>query len=152
MKRSPEMQRLEEILRGSPIVAGGFLGSDDRPIEEIIEADAAELERLGYTPQQVANRMTELTSKAREGLGNSVQVNDRLEVRCDDNRGQLVCPWPTHELRTFKTVTTATRLDSGKSLQWSDLSIHLIADHGFFEGRGSHYRLEPHELIEIIFA
>jgi hypothetical protein len=36
-------------------------------------------------------------------------------------------------------------------VQWSDLSIHLIGAHGFFEGRGSFFRLEPAELVAILF-
>ena len=61
MKRSPEAKRLEEVLRCSRIVAGGFLGIDTRILEEIIEADAAELTRLGTTAQRLAARMREIT-------------------------------------------------------------------------------------------
>jgi hypothetical protein len=36
-------------------------------------------------------------------------------------------------------------------MHWSDLNIHLIAKHGFFEGKGSAFRIEPKELISTIF-
>lgn len=150
MKRSPKMQKLDEILRASKLVDGGFLGQDTRPVEEIIEADAADLARLGKTCEQVAARMADITIRARAGLGTFVDINDRLEACTDDNRGQIVCPFPGNA-RPFKTVTTVRDKRTGKTLRWSDLSTHMIGAHGFFEGRGSVFRLEPAELVELIF-
>ena len=40
MKQSPDMQKLEQMLRSSVLVAGGFMGNDVRVVTEIIEADA----------------------------------------------------------------------------------------------------------------
>ena len=35
MKQSPGSKKLEEVLRSSKIVAGGFMGMDERSVEEI---------------------------------------------------------------------------------------------------------------------
>lgn len=150
MKRSPKMQRLEEILRASKLVDGGFLGHDARPLEEIIEADAADLASAGKTAAEVGARMAEITALARAGLGTFVEINDRLEACTDDSRGQIVCPFPGHE-RPFKTVTTLRDRRTGRTIRWSDLSAHMIGTHGFFEGKGSVFRLDPKELVEMIF-
>lgn len=150
MKRSPEMKRLEEVLRASRIVAGGFLGKDSRILEEIIETDAMEVARLGYTVEHIGKRMRELTDKARQGLGTPVKIDKKREGIADDNRGVIVCPWP-HAGRYNKTVTTVRHLETGKSLRWSDLSVHFIESHGFFQGRGSAFRLEPRDLVHILF-
>ena len=150
MKRIPGMKQLEDLLRSSRIVADGFLGNDTRILEEILEADAAEVARLGTTVEAIAGRMEELTGLARKGLGTTVQLGDRLEGSVDDNRGVMICPWP-HAGRYTKTVTTIRRIDAGETIAWSDLSIHFIRDHGFFEGRGSHFRLDPTDLVRILF-
>lgn len=150
MKRSPDMKRLEEVLRASRIVAGGFFGKDTRILEEILEDDAREVARLGYTVERIGERMRELTEKARKGLGTRVKLDEKREGGADDNRGVIICPWP-HAGRYNKTVTTVRRLDTGKSLRWSDLSIHLIEGHGFFQGRGSAFRLEPGDLVHVLF-
>ena len=150
MKRSPEMKRLEEVLRASRIVAGGFLGKDSRILEEIIETDAMEVARLGYTVEHIGKRMRELTDKARQGLGTPVKIDKKREGIADDNRGVIVCPWP-HAGRYNKTVTTVRHLETGKSLRWSDLSVHFIESHGFFQGRGSAFRLEPGDLVHVLF-
>lgn len=150
MKRSPDKQKLDGLLRASELVSDGFMGKDQRLVEEIIEADEADVAKNGFTVREIGQRMRELTKRGSHGLGAAIRVNDKLDVSVNDNRGQLPCPWP-HPGSYFKTVTTATRGDTGKSIFWSDLSIHLIEEHGFFEGLGSLFRIDPEKLIEIIF-
>ncbi len=150
MKRSPDMQRLEETLRSSKIAGGGFLGSDPRPLEEILDADAAELARLGHTQYELADRMRHISSRAEQGLGSWVAVDEIIEAAVTDTRGLMPCPWP-HPGTYSKTVVSARNLRTGKMIQWSELNIHLVEEHGFFEGRGSAFRLEPAELADILF-
>lgn len=149
MKRPPHMEKIEALMRSDDLVAGGFLGGDHRTLEEIIEDDKAELERCGVTAETLAEKMALVSARAAEGLGCYVAINEHLSARCDDNRGLLVCPWGDN-VRRYKTVTTAVQTDSRLQLQWSDLSIHLVGAHGFFEGRGSVFRLEPRELCELL--
>lgn len=150
MKQSPDMQKLEEVLRSSALTVGGFMGSDARSVTEVIEADAAELFRLGVSPKQLGARMTEITAAAEKGLGTWVRIDDVREAAIDEARGQMVCPWP-HEAQFRKRVTTVRRTDSGETARWSDLNVHLIAVHGFFEGKGSAFRLNPTLLVRVIF-
>jgi hypothetical protein len=150
MKKSPQMKKLEETLRESKLSLSGFMGDDSRDLTEILDADAREVALLGLTMEEIARRMQELTSLAKKELGASCTVSGNIEVCADDNRGLIPCPW-AHGVLCQKTVTTVTRLDIGKKIQWSDLSIHLIMEHGFFQGIGSAFRLNPRELVEIIF-
>ena len=150
MKRSPDMQRLDEILRSSKLTSGGFLGSDTRPVEEVIEADTAAVVQAGHSLEEIADRMKAITEEAKRGLETNVRIGEKLEARTTSARGVIPCPWP-HPGRYGKTVTTVRRVDTGQSIQWSDLSIHLIEAHGFFEGRGTPFRIEPRTLIEILF-
>jgi len=149
VKKSPQKNRLEEVLRSSRIVSGGFMGNDPRDLDEILEADAAELARLGTTREALASRMRRITERALEGLGSPVPFDEKREVSADDNRGQIVCPWP-HAGRYFKTITTVRRTDTGETLRWSELSSHFIEEHGFFQGRGSPFRLEPRALARVV--
>ncbi|MHC5179457.1 MAG: hypothetical protein ACYSOS_02915 [Planctomycetota bacterium] len=36
-------------------------------------------------------------------------------------------------------------------MSWTDLNIHMIAEHSFFEGTGAFFRIEPAEIISILF-
>ncbi|NLF39090.1 hypothetical protein GX586_06570 [bacterium] len=149
MKQTVQMQELEALMRSSQIVAGGFLGSDTRPLSEIIEADEADVAALGATLDGLGAKMAELTAAGKRGLGTAVAVGDGLSVRVEESRGLLICPWPNHG-RFLKTETIVTRLDTGVSIHWSDLSAHLIAAHGFFQGRGSAFRVEPRDLVAML--
>jgi hypothetical protein len=150
MKQSPQMRKLEEMLRSSKLVAGGFLGPDNRGVMEIIDADNAEVSILGQSVDQLAARMLEITKTATKGLGTWVDIDEKRRAKVLEAKGFVICPWP-HPAKFEKRVTTLQRLDLGKEIFWSDLSIHLIAAHGFFEGKGAAFRLEPVELIEMIF-
>lgn len=150
MKQSPKDQRLEQMLRSSRIVAGGFLGTDPRPVSEILAADRAALEALGLTAERVGRRMQDLTDAARPGLGTEVVIDDRWVVWCEEWKGPMICPWP-HGGRFDKRLTTVRRTDTGQVITWTDLNAHLIAEHGFFEGRGAAFRLEPVDLARILF-
>ena len=149
MKQSPQTQKLEQMLKSSTIVAGGFMGTDTRDVNQIINTDLAVLAGFGITAEQLAQRMRLITEKAKPGLGTWVKIDDNLRAMTIGAKGALTCPWP-HPGRFDKTVTTVERLDSDKNVRWSDLSIHLIEEHGFFQGKGSTFRLEPDKLIKVI--
>ena len=150
MKESPEARNLEQILRSSKMSAGGFMGSDSRSVAEIIDADAFEVSKYGYTVQQLSSRMQDITNTAKRGLGTWIKVDDKHQAMVEEARGSIACPWP-HLRRFVKRVTTVKHLDSGQTIRWTDLNIHLIGEHGFFEGRGSAFRVEPGKLAKVIF-
>lgn len=151
MKQSPQTKKLEEILRSSRLVAEGFLGNDPRDLTEIIDTDMAALAQTNYTCRQLAERMREITERAARRLGAPIRVSNRLEASTDDARGVLICPWP-HPVRCLKRNTTIEDLETGAKYHWSDLSIHMIEEHGFFQGKGSVFRLEPTELVKLLFS
>lgn len=150
MKEPPQIRNLEQILRSSKLVAGGFMGDDSRSFNDVIEADSSQVAKLGYEMEQIAARMQEITDTAKTGLGNWVNVDDKLQAVAQEAKGSLICPWP-HPGRFVKRVTTVEHRSSGETIRWSDLNIHLIAKHGFFEGRGASFRIEPEKLINVIF-
>jgi hypothetical protein len=151
MKESPKEKNLDDMLHSTALVAGGFMGIDPRHPYEVIEHDTAVLEKLGFCLKRLANRMRELTEQAKPRLGNWVEaVPGKLRVKSDDCKGGLICPWP-HPGVFEKSITTAERLDTGRTLVWTDLNIHMIAEHGFFEGKGAFFRVEPDDAVQILF-
>ena len=149
-KKSPQLQRLEEVLRSSKLVYGGFMGTDTRSVLDVIDADLAELSKLAITTERIAARMRQITDIAKQGLGNRVKIDENRQAITEEAKGTLVCPWP-HPGKLAKRITTVTLTESNETIEWSDLNIHLIAEHSFFEGKGSAFRIEPEKLIRIIF-
>lgn len=150
MKKSPQEKKLEDMLKSSKFSASGFMGKDRRNLWEIIDADATEVASSGKTMDEVAARMQQITDAGAEGLGEWVAFSDSLRVMVDDNRGIVPCPWP-HHVRCLKRITTLCNSKTGTCVRWSELNIHLIKAHGFFEGKGSPFRIEPAQLIRTIF-
>lgn len=147
MKQPGDIQKIEEDLRDSKIVAGGFMGDETRSLSEIIDADNAELAGLNITAKQLAEKMQKITDQAKTALGEWVMIGKNINAKTDEAKGILTCPWP-HTGKFDKRVTTVKKTDTGQTIFWSDLNIHLIAEHAFFEGKGSPFRLEPTKLAE----
>ena len=150
MKESPQDKKLDEILRSSRLAAGGFMGDDQRSVFDVIDADARVLTELDVTKEQLVERMYYITNVAKSGLGTWVLIDENIEARVDEARGKVVCPWP-HPGVFLKRITTVRAIETGESIHWSDLNVHLIGEHGFFEGKGSDFRIEPMELVKLIF-
>ncbi|NLW11596.1 MAG: hypothetical protein GX028_06225, partial [Clostridiaceae bacterium] len=53
-------------------------------------------------------------------------------------------------VKVDKRETRVRRLDTGVMMRWTDLNVHMIREHGFFEGHGSKYRLDPLELARFL--
>ena len=146
MKQNPQKKDIREDLTAGRLTRDGFLGDDPRPYEQIILEDAESLSVLAVTPQQIAEKMQALTHKGLEGMGEEVQAGE-YRVTVEEFMGKIVCPF--HDHRAAKR-NTAARDSRGRELSWTDLSIHLIRAHGFFQGRGSAFRLEPAELAKFL--
>ena len=149
MKQSPEHAIAQANMRPGVITLYGFLGPDDRNLIDILTEDDGEVKRLGLTHEQIAGRMEELRDKGAEGLGEFVDVEPHFEVRVESVRGKLPCPFGDPGLHR-KTNTEVRNQASGKEVVYSDLQIHLIARHGFYQGKESTFRLSPGDLAEVL--
>jgi len=149
MKQTPQMKKIQENMRPGVLTLRGFLGADTRDLVEILEGDAAEVRRIGTTHRAIADRMRYLRDQGMRGLGEFIDVEPHFEVRVDSVRGGIPSPFGDAGL-IRKTNTTVRNKVLGREIFYTDVNIHLIGDHGFYEGRGSLFRMEPHELAEIL--
>ena len=148
MKQTRELDLVQQEMRPGVITQDGFLGTDTRQLVEILTDDEAAVQRLGLTHARIADRMRELRQAGRRGLGLAVSVPPCFEVTVDGVRGRLPCPFHGGTLPKINTTVVNTRLK--ESVTYTDLHIHMIARHGFYEGRGSPYRLDPARLAEAL--
>ena len=146
MKQNPVDKQVGDSLREGILARDGFLGEDSRPHPQIIQEDAEVLSAMNTTPEALAIRMEALTKAGLKAIGSMVE-SDGYRILVDEYMGRIGCPYRDH--RAAKRNTTVTD-GEGRSLTWTDLSIHLIRAHGFFQGKGSAYRLEPAELAKLL--
>jgi hypothetical protein len=149
-KQSPHLDRVENEM--GRIGMGHFMGSDPRKLAEILIDDQELVNSLDLTHEEIALRLEEITRAAKRGLGDPIFLEDRYEVRFDEARGKIPCPWmhpgglfPKSHIELKDKVTNET-------LVWTDLSVHLIREHQFYQGKGSPYRLEPEVLKRVLWG
>ena len=149
MKRDSDDRAVAERMAPGALSREGFLGSDQRPLADIIRADRAEAERLGVTCELLAERLRRILDAAVAALGAPVQVAPHLTTVHREAMGRIPCPvsgcglFPKGEAEVTDTAT-------GERILLSPLSVHLLREHGFCQGRGSRYRLEPAALIRLL--
>jgi len=148
MKMTPELKKARENMDPGIITAEGFLGSDSRNLSTIIDEDAQLLRNLELDHVEVAERFRHFMEEGRKGLGEPVTVDSEWLVKTDEARGYLACPWEDGIFR--KVNVTVERKDSGEKIFFTDLSIHLLEAHGFLEGRGSSFRLNPESIKNLL--
>lgn len=143
------MRMIQEKMKPGVITRDGFLGAEKRNLIDILIEDDETVKRMNLTHQIIANRMIELRDAGMQGLGDFISVEPHFEVRVDSVRGKLPCPFGDPGIFP-KTNITVRNLKKNREILYTDLNIHLIYSHGFYEGRGSPFRLDPKDLVEIL--
>jgi len=136
-------------MQAGNISRNGFMDSDPRSPAEIIRVDEEELKKLNLTHQAIAGRMKFFRDRGKNGLDEFVPVAPHFEVSCEITRGFLPCPFGDPGMHR-KTIVIVRNLRLKKEITFSDLNIHLIVAHGFYEGKGSPFRLEPVKLAQVL--
>ena len=149
MKQSPELTLIQENMMPGALSAHGFIGQDSRNLTDILRADAKALKRIGISQEALADKMQELTDFGMSGLGQPMNMEGCFEIEAEDYMGKLPCPFKDNA-KLDKRQTLVRRLDTGVIMRWTDVNIHMIREHGFFEGYGSIYRLDPVELARFL--
>ena len=139
----------------------GFLAKGE-DLEEIRAKDSATLERLGITHEQVSDRLEYLMGRAKH-LAYEYKGKDhwkRIEKGFDVGDvnvsfvcycGYQGCPWDCpgkHDLYTWSSADFTMKNDRG-SIFASELHVHLVLFHKFFEGH-TKYRLDPEQCVKVL--
>ena len=149
MKRSPQLQFVVDRMSPGGISPEGMLGNDSRPLEDVLDADNSTVAGMNLTHAAIAERLGTMMDIAVAAQGRGVSVGPHLEACWHEAMGRIPSPWPGEG--TFpKGEMELTDTRAGRTLRVTPLSVHLIAAHGFYQGRGGRYRLEPDELARLL--
>jgi hypothetical protein len=147
--QTPDLDRAESRMRPGKDHPHAYLGTDQRKLVEILTGDHGAVLNLGLSHGAIADRLDALAREAAAGMGEPVVVDERFEMRVETARGKLPCPFG-HPGLYRKTRIELRRLDTGETLAWTDLAAHLIRAHGFYQGTGSPFRLDPKDVARIL--
>lgn len=148
MKMSPDFEKAVKKMEPGVITQTGFLGDDDRNLADIIEHDEELMVKTGLDWDLLSEKMNELTQKGEAGLGEPVTVDGKWTVWVYEARGKLPCPFGDGMFN--KITTSVINKKNNKAIIYSQLSLHLLKEHHFLQGKGSDFRLEPGLLKEVL--
>jgi len=148
MKTTPEEKALAERLQASRFSGEGFLGNDPRSLDEIVAEDRRTLERLGLSRKQMLAVLRDTFEQARAALGSEIEPLPGLTAVAHEAMGRI--PSPFRGAGVFeKGDVEVTDRATGETLVITRLGLALIEKHGFFQGHGSRYRLDPQQVAEV---
>ncbi len=149
MKQTPQDERIVANMQPGVLCREGFLGTDSRDLAEIISTDDAQVRRMGLSHKQLADTLGRVCRAAMATYGTPTSVGENLEAVCRPARGVMPCPWAHGE--TFaKGEIQLTNTRTGLTIVFTALSVHLIESHGFYQGGGSRYRIEPADAAKLL--
>jgi hypothetical protein len=149
MKQTVEFDKIQQQMQKGVITLHGFLGDDKRKLVDILESDNLTVRKHHTTHQAIADRMEYFRQRGLSGLGEFITVDEAFEVKVETVRGMLPSPFGGKGMYG-KANTTVRNKKLDRTIVFTDLHIHFIGDHGFYEGKGSPFRLEPEDLIAIL--
>jgi hypothetical protein len=149
MKSTPAMTKAREQMLPGIITRDGFLGDDLRPLPDIIESDEGLMASVGLRWDEVVRKLRGIIEMSREAsYDGAVHLGKDLDITVEETRGRLPCPFG--DGFHYKDFIVITHKSTGKKVQLSELSLHLIEAHHFLQGKGSAFRMEPSILKVII--
>jgi len=150
MKQTPEELTIIKRMAPGLINQHGFLGSDQRHLHEIIQADEEALAALGKNAEEIATRMKYFMDSAAMNYDSVTVIDDCYNVEIASYMGYSICPWP-HSGRYSKTLYTLTNTKNNTTVIWTPLHVHMIEEHHFFEGMDAKFRLDPVNLVKALY-
>jgi hypothetical protein len=150
MQETPEDNALNDRLSASKFSGEGFLGTDHRPVKEIISDDQRILERIGVTRAVLLAALRSTFDKVRAAFGDEVQICPGITAISHESMGRIPSPFQGDGVFE-KGDVVVTQADSGEQLVITSLGLALIEKHGFFQGHNSRYRLDP-ERVAALFG
>jgi hypothetical protein len=149
MKALEDLKHVQEAMLPGVITGDGFLGSDTRPIQDIIADDEQQMSYLGVDFGKLGARMRFLLEAGAVSQGTPTVVGGRWRVVADEAKGEFPSPW--NDGLFHKEQVVVTPLDRpDTSVTFNELSLYLIEKHHFFQGKGSPHRLEPAVLKTVL--
>lgn len=147
MQHNPAEDEIRQRMAPGALSRDGFLGKDNRDIDEIVDADVAHLQELGMSIEQLADILDRIHEVADEGLETEREMcGGKVRVRMEEGMGGISCPFGCG-YKGHKGIIHVVLPDH--EIRFTPLHPHMVRAHGFLEGRGSTFRLDPEVAAEL---
>lgn len=124
----------------------GFLGDDPLGLDRV-DADERLLADMGVSHEEIGVVLQDLWQKGRVLTGETYEHAPGVTVEVQEARGRMPCPFGHPGIYAKGVMTVEFE---GRALRVTPLSVHMIRLHGFFGGRGSPFRVEPGDAVDLV--
>jgi len=138
---------LERDMRPGALSTAGFLGQDESLIEVLVEDNRYVVDELGLTHQELAWHLRLLGYLPNKESG-FLYKGRRFRSEYVGYLGSQQSPF--EDGTETNNETTIYNLDNGKEMWFSMLVPDMIERYGFYEGKGTKYRVDPREIVEVL--
>jgi hypothetical protein len=132
----------------------GFLGPDEKLLDVLAADNRYVVDERGLTHQELAKHLHAIGSIGRWQVWQHrrfeyefVYHGRRFKATTLISRGFQ--PSPFRDGTQSGTDVTVENLDTGKKLKYGLLVPYMIERYGFYEGKGTSYRVEPSKVLEV---
>jgi hypothetical protein len=143
--------KLEKSMRPGALSDKGFLGKDERLLDIMAEDNRFVVEKRGLTHQELALHLHIVGGIAvKHGRSDSIDIlyhGKKFRVSARFWKGFQDSPFED-KTKTSCDVTVEN-LASGKKIDYSLLVPFMIERYGFYEGKGTPYRVDPGKVLEV---
>lgn len=143
---------LEEDMRPGRLSTAGFLGKDERLLDVLAADNRFVVEELGLAHQELARHLRLLGAVAvREALEGPKEIayhGRRYRLQAKQFRGFVKSPF--EDGTRTNGEATVENLGNGRKLTYSLLVPEMIERYGFYEGKGTRFRVEPRAVVAVL--
>ena len=131
----------------------GFLGPDEKLLAVLAADNRFVVDERGLTHQELAKHLHAIGTIGRwqwyQGKEETefVYHGRRFRVKTNVAKGSQLSPFMDDTVSG--TDVTVENLDTGKKMRYGLLVPYMIERYGFYEGKGTRYRLDPSKALEL---
>jgi hypothetical protein len=146
--------QLEADMRPKKVSSSGFLGADENLLDILTADNRYVVDELGLTHQELARHLHAMGAIGdwqelhKKGGAEFLYHGKRFKVRVEHTRGFV--PSPFRDGTKSGSNATVTNVETGKKMRYGLLVPYMVERYGFYEGKGTSYRLEPSAVVEVL--
>jgi uncharacterized protein (TIGR03066 family) len=144
--------KLEKVMRPGALSEAGFLGKDENLLKVLAADNKYVVDELGLTHQELARHLHALGAvwrrQARNKESDAFLYHGR-KFKVDGIATFGFQPSPFEDGTKEGSNVTVHNLDNGKKLKYALLVPYMVERYGFYEGKGTPYRVSPSDIVAV---
>jgi hypothetical protein len=144
---------LEKLMRPGAASSAGFLGKDEKLLEVMAADNKSVVDELGSTHQELARHLHAMGAvwvwqlKNNQFEAEFLYHGRKFKVKGVATLGFQDSPFG--DGTKSGSDVTVYNLSSGKELGYALLVPYMVERYGFYEGKGTSYRVDPRKVVEV---